>query len=203
MITIIDYGLGNIGSVLNTFESLGVSCAVSSDPVVVGSAATLLLPGVGAAGVGMQNLKERGLDTVIRNRIQQGVPFIGFCLGLQLLFEYSEEADTPCLGVLKGKVVKFGAQNKVPQIGWNTVTVRTQNPRAVRLFNGIPNSEFYFVNSYYPEPTDPEIIAATTQYGCTFTSAVAYKNIFATQFHPEKSSTAGRILLTNFIKEIL
>lgn len=203
MITIIDYGLGNIGSVLNTFASLGVPCAVSCDPAVVGSAASLLLPGVGAAGVGMQNLKTRGLDTIIRDRIQRGVPFIGFCLGLQLLFDYSEEADTPCLGVLKGKVVKFGAQNKVPQIGWNRATVNTKNQRAVRLFRGIPNSEFYFVNSYYPVPFEPEIIAATTQYGCTFASAVAYKNIFATQFHPEKSSTAGRLLLTNFIKENL
>jgi len=203
MITIIDYGLGNIGSILNTFEALGVPCRVSSDPIVVGSAAALILPGVGAAGVGMQNLKTRRLDTVIRDQIQQGIPFIGFCLGLQLLFDYSEEADTQCLGVLKGKVVKFGSQNKVPQIGWNTVTVNRQNPKAVRLFNGVPNSEFYFVNSYYPVPTDPAIIAATTQYGHTFTSAVTYKNIFATQFHPEKSSTAGRLLLTNFIKENL
>lgn len=203
MITIIDYGLGNIGSIANTLASLTVPFAVSADPSVVGSAAALLLPGVGAAGAGMQNLKNRGLDTVLKDRISKGVPFIGFCLGLQLLFDYSEEADTVCLGILKGNVVKFGTENKVPQIGWNRVRVNTDNQRAVRLFNGIPDNEFYFVNSYYPVPNDRKVIAATTEYGDEFTSAVAVGNIFATQFHPEKSGKAGRLLLTNFIKENL
>lgn len=203
MITIIDYGLGNIGSVANTLASLGVPTTVSADPIVVGSATALLLPGVGAAGVGMQNLKTRGLDTAIRNQIQKGAPFIGFCLGMQLLFDYSEEGNTQCLGVLKGKVIKFGGENKVPQIGWNTVNVNTQNQKAVRLFDRIPNAEFYFVNSYYPVPEDQSVIAATTQYGEKFASAVAYRNIFATQFHPEKSGKAGLLLLTNFIKENL
>lgn len=203
MITIIDYGLGNIGSVVNTMTALGVPCNVSSDPFVIGSAAALLLPGVGAAGAGMQNLKSRGLDAALRKTITRGRPFIGFCLGMQLLFEYSEETDTACLGILKGSVRKFRAEKKVPQIGWNTVSVNPQNQAAVRLFNGIPNSEFYFVNSYYPVPVNPELVAATTRYGETFASAVAYDNIFATQFHPEKSGKAGEVLLTNFIKENL
>lgn len=203
MITIIDYGLGNIGSVINTCDALGLVCSISSDPVVVGSAAALLLPGVGAAGVGMANLKERNLDTVIRDAILRGVPFIGFCLGMQLLFDYSEEADTQCLGVIPGNIIKFRAEKKVPQIGWNTVKVNNRNLTAVRLFNGIPSAEFYFVNSYYPVPKDDNVIAATTQYGETFASAIAFDNVFATQFHPEKSGVAGRQLLTNFIKENL
>lgn len=203
MITIIDYGLGNIGSVINTCDALGLPCTVSSDPVVVGSAASLLLPGVGAAGVGMANLKARKLDSVIRDQIKRDTPFLGFCLGMQLLFDYSEEANTPCLGVLEGNVVKFRNEKKVPQIGWNTVSVTTQNLTAVRLFDGIPNAEFYFVNSYYPVPKDRGVIAATTQYGETFASAISIGRLFATQFHPEKSGAAGRQLLTNFIKENL
>lgn len=203
MITIIDYGLGNIASIVNTFAALGVPSTVSSSADVIRSADVLLLPGVGAAGTGMNNLKARGLDTVIQQQVARGIPFIGFCLGLQLLFEYSEESKTSCLGILKGRVVKFDTENKVPQIGWNTVSINAENARAVTLFNGIPNSEFYFVNSYYPKPDDPMIVASTTEYGTTFASAIAYKNIFATQFHPEKSGQAGRLLLTNFIKENL
>lgn len=203
MITIIDYGLGNIGSVTNTCDALGLPCSVSADPLVVGSAAALLLPGVGAAGVGMANLKARKLDAAIRDAIARGVPFIGFCLGMQLLFDYSEEADTQCLGVVPGNVIKFRAEKKVPQIGWNTVTVNGRNPAAVRLFDRIPDAEFYFVNSYYPVPKNDNVIAATTQYGEPFASAIAYENVFATQFHPEKSGAAGRQLLTNFIKENL
>lgn len=203
MITIIDYGLGNIASVVNTFASLGVRCTVSANPDDIGSAAALLLPGVGAAGTGMRNLKARGLDDVIKRQAARGVPLIGFCLGLQLLFEFSEEDNTPCLAILKGRVVKFPSQNKVPQIGWNSVSVNSKNDYAVRLFNGIRKRAFYFVNSYYPLPDDTAVVAATTEYGTTFASAVAYRNIFATQFHPEKSGQAGRVLLTNFIKENL
>ncbi len=203
MITIIDYGLGNIGSITNTLASLGVPSTVSANPRVVEAAAALLLPGVGAAGVGMQNLKARNLDSAIQKSIRSGKPFIGFCLGMQLLFEYSQEADTTCLGVFKGTVKKFRKEKKVPQIGWNTVSMNAQNPMAKRLFDGLPSSEFYFVNSYYPVPEDTRIVAATTQYGETFASAIAVGNIFATQFHPEKSGKAGKLLLTNFIKENL
>lgn len=203
-IVIIDYGVGNIGSVTNMLERLGQLYRVSADASAVTQADALLLPGVGAAGVGMANLRARNLDTAIRQAIARGTPFLGFCLGMQLLFDYSEEADTPCLGILKGRVKKFRMERKVPQIGWNAVTQNETNPIAVRLFADIPSgSEFYFVNSYYPVPEDKRIIAATTQYGETFASAVATKNIFATQFHPEKSGKTGQQLLQNFIKENL
>lgn len=202
MITIIDYGVGNIGSVSNTLARLGRPYEISADPAVVSSADVLLLPGVGAAGVGMQNLRNRGLDTAIRQAIQNGKPFLGFCLGMQLLFEYSEEADAPCLGILKGSVKKFQRERKVPQIGWNQVIPVETNPRTRSLFEGIPeNSSLYFVNSYYCVPADPSVIAATTEYGETFASVVATNNIVATQFHPEKSGEVGFRLLQNFIKE--
>lgn len=202
MITIIDYGVGNIGSVVNTLTRLGQSYQVSSDSAVVSSADVLLLPGVGAAGVGMQNLRDRGLDAAIRQAIQNGKQFLGFCLGMQLLFENSEEANTVCLGILKGSVKKFQLERKVPQIGWNQVIPVEANPNAMRLFAGIPGgSEFYFVNSYYPAPSDLSVSAAVTEYGEQFTSVVATKNIVATQFHPEKSGEVGFRLLQNIIKE--
>mgnify|MGYP001565153194 CR=1 FL=1 len=202
MITIIDYGVGNIGSVANTLTRLGQPYQISADPAVVSSADVLLLPGVGAAGVGMQNLRNRGLDTTILLAIRNGKPFLGFCLGMQLLFEYSEEADTQCLGILKGSVKKIQRERKVPQIGWNQVIPVKTNPNSERLFAGIPEgSAFYFVNSYYPLPTDSSVVAATTEYGEQFASVVAIKNIVATQFHPEKSNGAGLRLLQNFIKE--
>ncbi|MDP1722485.1 MAG: imidazole glycerol phosphate synthase subunit HisH [Candidatus Gottesmanbacteria bacterium] len=202
MITIIDYGLGNIGSVANTLTRLGQTYQISADPAEIRSADVLLLPGVGAAGVGMKNLRDRGLDVAIRRAIQNGKPFLGICLGMQLLFDYSEEADTPCLGILKGSVKKFQRERKVPQIGWNLVIPVKTNPNAVRLFAGIPErNAFYFVNSYYPIPADTSVVAATTEYGEQFASVVAIKNIVATQFHPEKSGETGLRLLQNFIKE--
>ena len=204
MITIIDYGVGNIGSVANTLSRLGVQYQISSDKNVVASSEVLLLPGVGAAGVGMQNLQDRGLDVVIRSAIQKGKLFLGFCLGMQLLFEYSEEADTTCLGILKGSVKKYRKERKVPQIGWNQVIPVKTNPYAERLFAGIPKgSAFYFVNSYYPTPTELSVSAAITEYGEQFTSVVATKNIVATQFHPEKSGEVGFQLLQNIIKEYI
>ena len=202
MITVIDYGVGNIGSVANTLVRLGQPYQISADPTVIRSADVLLLPGVGAAGVGMQNLRDRELDTTIRLAIRNGKPFLGFCLGMQLLFDYSEEADTACLGILKGSVKKFQRERKVPQIGWNLVIPVKTNPNAVRLFAGIPErSAFYFVNSYYPIPADRSVAAATTEYGERFASMVATKNIVATQFHPEKSGEVGLRLLQNIIKE--
>ena len=203
MITLIDYNAGNTGSLINTFRSIGVSCRIGATASDIASASALVLPGVGAAKSGMDELIKRGLDHAIRTAIQNGVPFLGICLGMQLLFEYSEEGATPGLGILKGRVVRFRKERKVPQIGWNTVTVNRNNPEAVRLFAGIPESEFYFVNSYYPMPEDARIIAATTEYGEVFASAVCSGNIFATQFHPEKSSAAGMHVLQNFIKENL
>lgn len=204
MITIIDYGVGNIGSVANTLSRLGLPYQVKRDKTDIASATALLLPGVGAAGVGMQNLKKRGLDSEIKEAISKGKPFLGICLGMQLLFEYSEEGDTECLGIVKGSVKKFRAERKVPQIGWNQVIPVATNQQARALFDGITNnSPFYFVNSYYPAPNDQSIIAATTTYGEQFASVIATKNILATQFHPEKSGEIGMRLLTNFIGRFL
>lgn len=204
MITIIDYGVGNIGSVANMLARLRQEYQITADPNEIASAKALLLPGVGAAGVGMRNIKHLGLDKPIRSSIQEGKPFLGICLGMQLLFEYSEEADTICLGILKGSVKKFRKAQKVPQIGWNQVIPLKTNSAALRLFSGIPKSySFYFVNSYYPIPQDLSVIAATTEYGEKFASIIATKNIIATQFHPEKSSREGLQLLQNYIKEYL
>lgn len=203
MITIIDYGLGNIGSVVNALTTLGADCRVSGDPAVIRQSTALLLPGVGAAGAGMTNLRSRGLDTAIRQAVSSGVPFLGVCLGLQLLFDYSEENDTPCLGIIPGTVRRFRTAPKVPQIGWNTVAVNRGNPEALRLFAGLSDTAFYFVNSYYPVPKEPRVIAAMTEYGETFASAVVTRNVFATQFHPEKSGAAGIQVLKNFIKGVL
>ena len=204
MITVIDYGVGNIGSVANTLTRLGQKYEITSDIQVVEAAEVLLLPGVGSAGTGMKNLRLLGLDTAIRTEIQKSKPFLGICLGMQLLFEYSEEADTECLNILKGNVKKFRKERKVPQIGWNQVIPNNSNPYAKKLFSNIPiGSMFYFVNSYYPVLSDLEISAATTQYGELFSSVVATKNIVVTQFHPEKSGEVGFQLLQNFIKEFI
>jgi imidazole glycerol-phosphate synthase subunit HisH len=204
MITIIDYGVGNIGSVVNTLTSLGQTYQISSDPVIVKSADVLLLPGVGAAGVGMQNLRDRKLDSAIQRATQNGKRFLGFCLGMQLLFEYSEEENTACLGILKGSVKKFRIERKIPQIGWNEVTPVKTNVNSERLFAGISEgSALYFVNSYYPVPTDISIVAGTTEYGERFASMVATQNIVATQFHPEKSGEVGFRLLQNIMKEYI
>lgn len=204
MITIIDYGVGNIGSVSNTLDRLGARYLLSADPREVAGAETLLLPGVGAAGTGMRNLKDRGLDAAIRKAVNLGTPVIGICLGLQLLFEFSEEGGTECLGILKGRVKKFGGQQRIPQIGWNTVKPSLTNPMSRQLFNGIPDaSTFYFVNSYYPVPADAGISCGLTEYGETFTSMIAAPRIIATQFHPEKSGNAGFTLLQNILKEYI
>lgn len=204
MITIINYGVGNIGSVASVLTRLGQKYQISSSPAVIKNARALLLPGVGAAGVGMQNIKHLGLETVLCSAIQKGIPFLGICLGMQLLFEYSEEGNTVCLGMLKGTVKKFRKEQKVPQIGWNQVTSVTTNTKGLKLFSTVPKrSSFYFVNSYYPKPDDPSIVAAVTEYGEQFPSVIATKNIVATQFHPEKSGAMGFRLLQNFIKEYI
>lgn len=204
MITIIDYGVGNIGSVANTLTRLGQKYQISTSVNGIASAKALLLPGVGAAGVGMKNIKKLGFDTAITSGIRNGKPFLGICLGMQLLFDYSEEANTKCLGILKGSVKKFRKERKIPQIGWNQVAAVASNVNAQRLFTNIPeNSAFYFVNSYYPDPDDASITAAVSNYGEHFTSVIATKNIVATQFHPEKSGKVGLKLLQNFIKEYL
>ena len=200
MITIIDYGIGNIGSVANALTTIGIPYEISGDPAVLSKARALILPGVGAAGVGMRNLITRKLDGVIKQKITEGVPFLGICLGMQLLFEWSEENNTICLGALNGKVVKFEKEKNIPQIGWNSVKLKTDSEKRKITYGIDDNSYFYFVHSYYCAPEDTSIISGETEYGETFASLVIKDNIIATQFHPEKSGKAGFTLIKNILE---
>lgn len=199
MIAIIDYGIGNLASVINTLNRLKIRAKISSEPREIKNADALILPGVGAAGEGMKNLKKKNLDKLLVGEINRGKPFLGICLGMQLLFENSEEGNAECLEVLKGKVRRFKKERKIPQIGWNEVKIRNPKFEIRNLFRNIPDkSYFYFVNSYYCELEDKSIIAAETVYGEKFPSVVIQKNIVATQFHPEKSGKAGMQFLKNW-----
>jgi len=200
MIAIVDYGMGNLRSVDKAFLSQGIGASVTRDPDEISRADGLVLPGVGAFGDCMKNLAEYGLVGPIKKHINSGKPFLGICLGLQLLFEGSEESpDVPGLGVLEGSVVRFTPSEderlKVPHMGWNRISIKKEGP----MLAGIPDgSWFYFVHSYYPAPKDAGVIAVTSSYGVEFTAAVARDNLFACQFHPEKSSADGLRILRNF-----
>ncbi|MFQ5433095.1 MAG: imidazole glycerol phosphate synthase subunit HisH [Nitrospinota bacterium] len=196
MIAIVDYDMGNLRSVQKGFEKVGASAAITRDPDVIASASRLVLPGVGAFGVCMEKLEGYNLIGPIKEFIASGKPFLGICLGLQLLFEESVEfGSKQGLGILKGKVLRFPKSGlKVPHMGWNSVELQ----KGSRLMEGIDDgSYFYFVHSYYVEPAGG-VTLGTTGYGLTFTSAVEKDNVFATQFHPEKSQKAGLKILENF-----
>jgi len=195
MIVIIDYGLGNLGSVKNALDKLGVDSMVSKSVKDIEKATGLVLPGVGSATEGMKNLRKSGLNKVILKQIKLKKPILGICLGMQLLFSLSEEGNTECLNVIEGKVKKFNNKLKVPQIGWNQVK---QKPS--KLFLSIKDkSYFYFVHSYYCQASEEKIIRGSTDYGINFTSVIEDKNIFGVQFHPEKSGENGLKLLKNFV----
>jgi imidazole glycerol-phosphate synthase subunit HisH len=196
MIAIVDYGMGNLRSVEKGFLKVGVDARVVSDAKSVDDAEAIVLPGVGAFRDCMRNLEEMSLIESITQSIRKGKPFLGICLGLQVLFAESEEFGS-CngLGILPGKVVRFRVDLKVPHMGWNTVSVLRRPP----IFNDIKdNSFFYFVHSYYVVPDNSEVIAGATDYGISFASMVWKDNICATQFHPEKSQDAGLQILKNF-----
>jgi imidazole glycerol-phosphate synthase subunit HisH len=198
MIKIVDYGMGNLRSVQKAFEKIGAEAVIVSSPEEAADADKLVLPGVGAFRDAIHELRRTGLDQPVRDHIAAGKPFLGICLGLQLLFDVGyEDGEWEGLGVLKGKVVRFTDQPdlKIPHMGWNGLDF----PKPTRLFEGVPaGSSFYFVHSYYVVPDDQSVIAARTDYGGPFVSAVARDNLFATQFHPEKSQTLGLRLLKNF-----
>jgi imidazole glycerol-phosphate synthase subunit HisH len=198
IIGIIDYGLGNLTSVKNALDKLNIPNLISGDASKLKNTTGLILPGVGAAGQGMKNLRELKLDTFIKEQIKSGKPFLGTCLGIQLLFDFSEEDNTKCLGIFKGTVKKFPASLKAPQIGWNNVGILNNNSPLMK--NLKDESYFYFVNSYYPEPLDKSIITGVTEYGIIFASIIEKDNVFATQFHSEKSGEDGLQLLKNFGK---
>ena len=198
MIAVVDYGAGNIHSVARALARVGASFEVTGDPEHVLRAAAVILPGVGAAADTMRGLRDARVDDPVLTTIERGTPYLGICMGQEVLFDASEEdGETPCLGVLAGRVVRFPDGLQVPHMGWNQIHQIAESP----LFDGIPqDTNVYFVHSYFARPDDPAVTAATTDYGATFTSAVARDNIFATQFHPEKSGLAGLRLYANFIR---
>jgi len=206
MIVVIDYGMGNLRSVTKALESLGASVVLSSYPKDIENAQKLVLPGVGAFGDAVKELKKRNLFNCLKERIKdKEVNFLGICLGLQLLFEKSDESKgIKGLGILKGTSRPFPNSVKVPHIGWNNVKTRDEGRRTMDercpLFRDIPdNSYFYFCHSYYVVSRDKGIIAATTNYGRDFASVIWKDNIFGVQFHPEKSQAIGLKVLENFI----
>ena len=197
MVAIIDYGMGNLRSVAKAFETVGHQAIVSRDPRIISHADRVVLPGVGAFGDCMANLERYTLVDPIRSAIESGKPFLGICLGLQLLFTESEEFGLhKGLGIIPGTVKKFvDSSLKVPHMGWNQARLQ----RACPLFNGIADdSDWYFVHSYFVEPADRSIAATTTTYGIPFVSSIWRGNIVACQFHPEKSQTVGLQFIKNF-----
>lgn len=203
MITVIDYGMGNLRSVQKGFEKVGFEAKVTADPREVEKAERLVLPGVGAFRDCMANLREGGFIEPILRHVEAGRPFLGICLGLQLLFTESEEFGRHMgLGIIPGKVVRFpegmrerGEELKVPHMGWNRIEIRRPAP----IFKGIEDgSSVYFVHSYHVVPDDPSVVATETDYGISFCSAIWKDNVVATQFHPEKSQQIGLGILKNF-----
>jgi glutamine amidotransferase len=203
-VVIIDYGMGNLRNVQKAFEHIGVPAQVSSEVADLQAAERLVLPGVGAFGDAMTNLNAAGLVEPIQQAVAEGKPLLGICLGLQLLFEESEEMGVHRgLGILAGRVVRFPDGLKVPHIGWNQLEMRPSTtgsgPSRSQLLEGIPDKSYaYFVHSYYGDPADPACILAETEYGIRFASVVGKGNVFGVQPHPEKSQEVGLTLLRNF-----
>ena len=201
MIAVIDYGAGNLRSVGNALAKLGYEAKITTSPEDIAAARAVILPGVGAAAETMKHLAALGLVTPICRYISQDRPFFGVCIGLQVLFDSTEEGgDHPCLGVIPGRVRRLPPGLKTPHMGWNQVRHVRQHP----VFAGIPdNTNFYFVHSYYGVPEDESLIAGETEYGAVIPSVVARGNLVATQFHPEKSGEMGLKMYDNFIKRAL
>jgi glutamine amidotransferase len=199
-IAIVDYGMGNLRSVQKGFAQVGIAAEITRDAATIARAPGVVLPGVGAFGACMENLRAYGLVDVVREVIERGTPFLGICLGLQLLFEESEEfGPVQGLGVLRGRCVRFrdrdAADFRVPHMGWNQISKRQRPPALADVDDG---AFVYFVHSYYVEPRDPGLVATVTDYGGEFVSSIARDNLFACQFHPEKSQRVGLRILQNF-----
>jgi glutamine amidotransferase len=195
---IIDYGVGNLRSVEKAFAAAGCDAVVSADEDILHTVERLVLPGVGAFGACMKALTERGFDQLVCERVAQGTPVLGVCVGMQMLFEESEEfGRTRGLGLLRGRVTRFSGDLLVPQVGWNQIRQRLAHP----LLQGIADGAFfYFVHSYYCEPADSSVVLGETDYGVAYASVVTHENISGVQFHPEKSQAAGLRLLANFAR---
>lgn len=205
MIAIIDYRAGNLTSVKRALDALGITSTITDDPEIIRRAERVIFPGVGAAGKAMHDLKELGLDKILTNCFYEGKPMLGICLGIQIIMDFSEENNTPCLGLIKGVVKRFppdmkdkdGTRCKVPHMGWNGLWDIKEHPV---LYGVHPDSEFYFVHSYYPVPTVSGVVLAKTKYGIEFASIIGIKNLIAVQFHVEKSGRPGLRILSNFSK---
>jgi glutamine amidotransferase len=202
MIAVIDYGAGNLQSVIKAFRYIGCDVRVTADKDELKSASAAVLPGVGAFGDSMRCLKNSGMVNPALDFIESGKPFLGICLGLQLLFEGSEESPgVSGLGVLKGKITRIPAETglKIPHIGWNSLNIKKREG----LFKNLePNPYVYFVHSYYLKADDPQVVSSTTEYGVQIDASVQKGNLFATQFHPEKSGKTGLQMLKNFVSLI-
>jgi glutamine amidotransferase len=205
MIAIIDYDAGNLASVSRAVSHLGIENVITRDKAEIKAAERIIFPGVGAAGAAMQSLQRSGLDVLIKEELAGGKPILGICLGSQIILSHSDENDTPCLGIIDGIVRAFapesqsedGQKLKIPHMGWNGINI----VKSHRLLSGVgAEDEFYFVHSYYPEPRNPDYVIAATDYGISFASIVGFNNLFATQFHLEKSGPPGLKILANFCK---
>ena len=203
MIAIIDYKAGNLASVARAINHLGFECRITNNLKEIARAEKLIFPGVGSAGQAMKDLKKMDLDKAILDYYKSGRPFLGICLGTQVILDDSEENETACLGLMSGSVRRFssplrsnnGNVLKVPHMGWNEVELKTSHP----VFEGVARgSEFYFVHSYFPAPKNKDTIIGTTDYGINFASVLGYRNLIAVQFHPEKSGKPGLTILKNF-----
>lgn len=198
MITIVDYGAGNLTSVKRALEFLGVKCQVSADPDIVCTAERIIFPGVGAAGAAMGVMHKKGLDSALKASFRNGTPILGICLGCQIVLTRTEEDDTPGLDLIPGECCKFRFLDeslKVPHIGWNTLRVTGKH---ALLNHPGSDDEFYFVHSYYPLPDEETMVYGTSEHGTIFPAAIGLDNLFAVQFHAEKSGSAGLQLLKNF-----
>ncbi|MGB8213318.1 MAG: imidazole glycerol phosphate synthase subunit HisH [Anaerolineales bacterium] len=198
MITIVDYKAGNLTSVKRALDHMGIPNQISANPEVIQGAERIIFPGVGHAGTAMRVLKERGLDSALIAAFRRGTPILGICIGCQIILSHSEEGDTAGLDLIPGECTRFQVQEaalKIPHMGWNAVSVI--RPHFI-LQHLRPGDEFYFVHSYYPKPADPRTVYATSRYGQDFPAAIGTGNLFAVQFHTEKSGVVGLKLLENF-----
>ena len=196
MIALIDYGAGNLRSVENALARLNAIATIAAAPEDLARARAIIFPGVGAAAPAMASLHDRGLDRAVITAIRNGVPFLGICLGMQLLFERSAEDGATCLAVLPGTVERLKTHEKLPHVGWNTL----EHVRPHPVLEGVEGEAFYFVHSYVVVPRQPAVVAGDTTHGVPFVSAIARQGLVGVQFHPERSGTAGLRLLENFLR---
>jgi imidazole glycerol-phosphate synthase subunit HisH len=198
MVSIIDYKAGNLTSVKRALDYLDIPCIITPDADVIRKSERVIFPGVGNAAAAVPVLRERGIDAALKEAFISGTPILGICLGTQIILSHSDEGDTECLGLIPGTVLKFSLKNpalKIPHMGWNEIIIRTPH----YLLKDVPaGSQVYFVHSFYPRPDDPAMVVASCEYEIEFPCAIGTKNLFATQFHPEKSGPTGLSVLKNF-----